>query len=244
MSPARLRRVELDDQLVAGAVHVVGQRRGDGLVDGRELLDLLFTEGTQGTEWIDDLRHGTPFLRLGSLPLRLPAINWSQHARPTRPQAVATGWPSLGADASGAVAGGANVRFGPWVGSKVRRRQRDRRDDVLPLAAGPVSTANSSLPLRPRTTAPSTGDPAVDRRRQPAGRVDRRRFLQGAAPLPRQWVRSSWPASSGATRQAGPSHGGHFRRRTGRHRGLSARVDGSEFIFDGTPATSFGAGPG
>ena len=54
------RRVELDDQLVAGAVHVVGQRRGDGLVDGRELLDLLFTEGTQGTEWIDDLRHGDP----------------------------------------------------------------------------------------------------------------------------------------------------------------------------------------
>ncbi len=68
--------VELDDQLVAGAVDVVGQWRGHGFVDGRELLDLLYTEGTQGTEWIDDLRHGDPLPSARRVcPLRIPTIN-------------------------------------------------------------------------------------------------------------------------------------------------------------------------
>src|SRR5580692_9763264 len=115
------------------------------------------------------------------------------------------------------------------------RRLRDRNDDHLPLAAGPVSNGEF-VPA-----APTAHDRAVNalirRSIDDASRrtgVDRRRFLQGAGAVAASLGALELAGcSSGATHQAGPSHGGHFTVPPPEDTAACANaLTGSEFIFD------------
>jgi hypothetical protein len=115
------------------------------------------------------------------------------------------------------------------------RRLRDRHDDHLPLAAGPVSNGEF-VPA-----APTVHDRAVNalirRSIDDASRrtgVDRRRFLQGAGAVAASLGALELAGcSSGATRQAGPHHGGHFKVPPPEDTAACEHaLTGSEFIFD------------
>jgi hypothetical protein len=115
------------------------------------------------------------------------------------------------------------------------RRLRDGHDDFLPLAAGPVSNGEF-VPA-----APTAHDRAVNRliRRSvdDASRrtgVDRRRFLQGAGAVAASLGAFELAGcSSGATRQAGRSHGLHYKVPAPEDTAACEHaLTGSEFIFD------------
>src|SRR5579859_3206116 len=115
------------------------------------------------------------------------------------------------------------------------RRLRDRDDDVLPLAAGPVSNGEF---VPAATTAHDRAVNALIRRSiDDASRrtgVDRRRFLQGAGAVAASLGALELAGcSSGATRQAGPSRGGHYKLPPPEDAAACAdALTGSEFIFD------------
>ena len=115
------------------------------------------------------------------------------------------------------------------------RRLRDRHDDHLPLSAGPVSNGEF-IP-----SAPTQHDRAVNalirRSIDDASRrigVDRRRFLQGAGAVAASLGALELAGcSSGATRQAGPRHGGRFKVPPPEDTAACENaLTGSEFIFD------------
>jgi hypothetical protein len=115
------------------------------------------------------------------------------------------------------------------------RRLRDGHDDFLPLAAGPVS--NGEFVPAASTAHDRTVNQLIRRSVDDASRrigVDRRRFLQGAGAVAASLGAFELAGcSSDATRQAGPSHGGHYKVPAPEDTAACEHaLTGSEFIFD------------
>lgn len=115
------------------------------------------------------------------------------------------------------------------------RRLRDRHDDLLPLAAGPVSNGEF-VPAAATARDRAVNDlirRSIDDACHRIG-VDRRRFLQGAGAVAASLAALELAGcSSGAARHAGAPRGGHFRLPPPEDTAACEHtLTGSEFIFD------------